>query len=274
MNIPCTKHWYRRVLSTSLGAIRILAFYTGPMPWTGNPCSTPRLGMDDSPRCCHTCDTQTSRISASTRGELSICCHFGSTLLPSCCAILGFSMLRGSWAILGEVRTIIIAAIALMQVDARRNAARCQPAIRTAIVTCVSGYEHRGGWPQPRCCHSDIPGRLIPWHENQFPLLSYGYRSDGGTAPGEAHTQEGNAINHPKPMTTMRNLQDAAAAAAEPKARCLTSAKTYCISPSTGYIRGPCHSNYCILSGRHSDRTSSVIPEGGGSLQRFEPSVR
>lgn len=165
-------------------------------------------------------------------------------------------MLRGSWAFLGEVRTILIAAIALMQVDARRNAARCQTAISTAIVTCVSGYEHRGGLATTQALSLRYSGRLIPWHENKFPLLSYGYRSDGGTAPGEAHTQEGNAINHPKPMTTMRNLQDAAAAAAaEPKARCLTSAKTYCTSPSTGYIRGPCHSNYCILSGRHSDRT-------------------
>lgn len=54
MDIPYTKYWCRRVLSTSLGAIRNLAVYTGLMPWTGNPCSTPRLGMDDSPRCCHT----------------------------------------------------------------------------------------------------------------------------------------------------------------------------------------------------------------------------
>lgn len=98
-------------------------------------------------------------------------------------------MLRGSWAFLGEVPTILIAAIALMQVDAWRNAARCQIAIRTAIVTCSR-------------------------HGNKFPLLSCGYRSDGGTAPGEAHPQDGNAINHPKPMTTMRNLQNAAAAAA------------------------------------------------------------
>ncbi|KAH6981914.1 hypothetical protein BKA56DRAFT_357747 [Ilyonectria sp. MPI-CAGE-AT-0026] len=100
-------------------------------------------------------------------------------------------MLRGSWAFLGEVPTILIAAIALMQVDAWRNAARCQTAIRTAIVTCSR-------------------------HGNKFPLLSCGYRSDGGTAPGEAHPQEGIAIDHPKPMTTMRNLQNAAAAAAEP----------------------------------------------------------
>lgn len=152
---------------------------------------------------------------------------------------------------------MLVAAIALM-LGGMQPAVKQQSAKRSSLASVVMSTAV--DWPQPRRCHSYIPERLIPWHNSKFPLLSYGYRSDGDTAPSEAHKQEGNTINHPEPMTTMRNLQDAAAAAGEPKAMCLTSAKTHGTSPSTGFIRGPCHSNSCILSGQYSD---SSMREGG-----------